>query len=52
MNVEEAIALIHPPKADAEPLEAKDTPPDEDTEHEEDYDDEDEVRETEEDLSE
>jgi rsbT antagonist protein RsbS len=52
VNVEEAIALIHPPTADAEPLEAKDTPPDEDAELKEDYDEEDEVRETEEGLSE
>ena len=52
VNIEEAIALIHPPIADAEASEAKDTTPDEDVELEEGYDDEDEVRETEEDYSE
>ncbi len=52
VNIEEAIALIHPPIADAEAREAKDTTPDEDVELEEGYDDEEEVRETEEDHSE
>ncbi len=51
VNIEEAIALIHP-IADIEALETKDSTPDEDTELEEGDDDEDEVPETEEDLSE
>src|SRR3989338_1485008 len=48
VNIEEAIAFIHPPKANAESLEPKDTLSDEDVEHEEDCNEEDEVRETEE----
>lgn len=51
-NIEEAMDLIRLSKADAEPLEPKDTPPDEDVEPEEDEEDDDEVRETEEALSE
>jgi len=52
VNIEEAIALIHLPKADTEPLEAKDSTSDEDVELEEDDKDEDEVRENEEGYSE
>jgi len=53
VNIEEAIAFINPPKpkADGETIEANDTIPDEDVEPEEGHDDEDEVQETEEDLS-
>lgn len=49
LNIEEAIALIRPATADAEPLEAKEAPLDEDVEFEE---EDDEVCKTEEDLSE
>jgi len=56
VNIEEAIALIHPPQADTEPLEAKDTISDEDVEleeeEEEEEEDEEEVREIEEGYSE
>lgn len=48
LNIEEAIALIHPPNTDAEPFEANDTTSDENVELKEEDDNEEEVRQTEE----
>ncbi len=52
VNTEEAIALIHPPEADAEPFNTEDTALDEDVEPEEESGEPDEAQEEEECLSE